>query len=239
VVAAPPFVSLTETLTTTLPAALVSDSATRGSVVLEITNSGNVASKGVTPIDVTASTASGVIGAAIATSSKSLTILPGKTTKVTISIKNIPEFASDDYFIVAQTTDPFARGVTVASSGSTISISAAFIKLSGTLGPANSKTGDILSVTDNGNVIDPAGTITGMLGFSTDAAGLVPVGSTASQAVKSPQIAVGKTVKIHLTAWSSILSSLTTGVPYYLTVTFDDGSGGTVLAVSTTTFTLT
>jgi hypothetical protein len=208
-------------------------------VILEITNSGNVASKGITPIDVTASTTSGVIGTTIATSGKSVAIMPGKTTKVTIPIKNIPDLASEDYFIVAQTTDPFAGGVSVATSVGTINIAAAFIRLSATLGPASLKKGDTLTLTDNGNVIDPAGTITATFGFSTDAAGLVPVGGTVSAAVKSPKIAVGKAAKIHLTAWSSILSSLTLALPYYMTVTFDDGSGGTVLAVSTTPFMLT
>jgi hypothetical protein len=111
--------------------------------------------------------------------------------------------------------------------------------LSGTLGPASLKTGDILTVTNNGNVPYTSPTLAGTVGFSLDAAGAVPVGSTVPGAVKSPKIAVGKSGKIHLTEWSTILSSLATGVPYYLTVSFDDGSGGTVLAVSTTTFTLT
>jgi hypothetical protein len=237
---APPFVTLTETLTTTLPAALVSDSAAKGSVILSITNSGNVASKGVTPITVTASTTSGVVGTTIATVTppKNLNILPGKTVKVTIPIKTIPALPSDNYFLVAQTIDPFAGGVSIASSASTIDIAAGFIQLSGTLGPASLKTGDILTVTNNGNVPDTATSLTGTLGFSLDAAGAVPVGSTLPGTVKTPKIAVGKSAKIHLTAWSSILSSLTSGVPYYLTVTFDDGNGGTVLAVSTTTFTL-
>jgi hypothetical protein len=89
---APPFVTLTETLTTTLPAALVSDSSAKGSVILAITNSGNVPSKGVTPITVTTSTTSGVVGTTIATVTppKNLNILPGKTVKVTIPSKNIP-----------------------------------------------------------------------------------------------------------------------------------------------------
>jgi len=237
---APPFVTLTEILTTTLPAALVSDSAAKGSVILAITNSGNVPSKGVTPFIVTASTASGVVGTTIATvtPAKNLNILPGKTVKVTIPIKSIPSLPSDNYFLVAQTTDPFAGGVSIASSAVTIDIAAAFIQLSGTLGPASLKTGDVLTLTNHGNVIDTAASLTGTLGFSLDAAGAVSVGSTVSGAVKAPKIAVGKTGKIHLTAWSTILSSLTSGVPYYLTVTFSDGNGGTVLAVSTTTFTL-
>jgi uncharacterized repeat protein (TIGR03803 family) len=237
---APPFVTLTETLTTTLPAALVSDSAAKGSVILAITNSGNVPSKGVTPITVTASTTSGVVGTIIATVTppKNLNILPGKTVKVMIPIKSIPSLPSDNYFLVAQTTDPFAGGVSTASSANTIDIAAGFIQLSGTLGPASLKTGDTLTITNNGNVPDTATALSGTLGFSLDAAGAVPAGSTLPGTVKTPKIAAGKSVKIHLTEWKSILSSLTSGVPYYLTVTFSDGNGGTVLAVSTTTFTL-
>ena len=239
VVVSPPFVTLTETLSTKLPAALVSDSPVKGgSVTLTITNSGNVDSKGVTPIDVTASTVSGVAGTSIATLSKSLTILPGKSVNVVVPIKSIPELPTDDYFIVAQTTDPFTAGVSLASSTTTTNIAAAFILLSGTLGPASLKTGDTLTITNNGNVPYVNPTISGILGFSLDAAGAIPAGSTLAGAVKTPHIAVGKSAKIHLTEWKSILSSLTSGVPYYLTVTFADGNGGTVLAVSTTTFTL-
>ncbi len=63
VVVSPPFVTLTETLTTKLPSALVSDSPVKGgSVTLTITNSGNVPSKGATPIVITASTTSSSCG---------------------------------------------------------------------------------------------------------------------------------------------------------------------------------
>jgi hypothetical protein len=135
-------------------------------------------------------------------------------------------------------TDPFGGGNSLASSGSTVNIAAAFVVLSGTLGPASLKTGDILTLANNGNVNFRGGTLDGTVGFSLDAAGAVPAGTTFTGAVKSPKIAPGKTGKIHLTAWSSILSSLTSGVPYYLTVLFDDQSGGQALAVSTTTIML-
>ncbi len=61
---------------------------------------------------------------ATVTPPKNLNILPGKSAKVTIPIKTIPALATDNYFIVTQTTDPFASGVSIASSASTVDIAA-------------------------------------------------------------------------------------------------------------------
>jgi hypothetical protein len=178
-----------------------------------------------------------VLGTSITTSSKTLNILPGKSVKEVIQVKNIPALADGSYFLVEQTTDPFASGTSIASSDSAITIAAPFITLAATLGPANIKTGDTLTVTNNGNVPDNTVGLGGTLGFSTDAAGTVPAGSTFSGAVHTPHILVGKSVKIHLTQWKSLLSSLSPGT-YYLTVQFADGNGNDGFAVSSTSFTV-
>jgi hypothetical protein len=235
----PASVSLAPVVTAVkLAAAVVSGSASKGSVSLAITNNGNVVSKGTTVIDITASTVSGVVGTSIAMLSKSLAIPAGKTVKVTVPIKSIPVLADGNYFIVAQVTDPFTANVTTASSAATTSIAAPFIAIGAVLGPVTKiKAGDTLTITNNGN-IDDVSSFTTTLGFSLDAAGTQPVGATTTVASHKLTIKATKTGKIHLTGWSSILSGLVAGVPYYLTVSVVDATGHSSTAVSTTSFTL-
>jgi hypothetical protein len=228
-VVAPPFVSLSEIVTSTLP--------TSGTVILTITNAGNVASKGSTGIDITASEVSGVLGTVITSLSKTLNILPGKSAKVAVPIKSTPALAAGSYFIVTQITDPFASGTSIVSSTAAITVAAPFISLAAILGPANTKTGDTITITNNGNIEDIS-VLNGVLGFSLDPAGTEPVGRTVTGATPVEHIGVHKSVKIHLTAWKSILSTLETGVPYYLTVRFTDATGNSGFAVSSTSFTL-
>jgi hypothetical protein len=233
---APPFVSLSETLTDTLPSALVSGTTAKGTVTLTITNNGNVASKGATPIDVTASETSGVLGTTITTLSKTLNILPGKSAKVAVPIKSFPSLADGNYYIVAEVTDPFASGTSIASSASTIDIAAPFISLAAALGPAT-KTGDTLTITNAGNIPDNISKIATSLQVSTDPDGLDTVGAAVSATVGSPHILAEKSVKIHLSQWKSIISSLSPGT-YYLTVDFNDENGNSGFAVSSTSFTI-
>jgi hypothetical protein len=233
---APPFVSLSETLTDTLPASLVSGMTAKGTVTVTITNNGNVASKGATPIDVTASETSGVLGTTITTLSKTLNILPGKSTKVVVPIKSTPALADGSYFIVEQTTDPFAGGTSIASSSSAITVSAPFITLVSAMGPAT-KSGDTLTITNNGNIPDNISKLATSLQVSTDPAGADTVGPAVSATVGAPHILAGKTVKIHLSQWKSIFSSLSPGT-YYLTIHFNDENGNSGFSVSSTGLTL-
>jgi hypothetical protein len=203
---------------------------------VSITNSGNVASKGLTPINVTASTVSGTLGTSITTLSKNLNILPGKTVKVTVPIKSTPALADGSYFIVAQVTDPFASGTSIGSSSTTTTVAAPFITLSAVLGPVTKlKAGDTLTVTNSGNIAETL-PLTATIGFSSDAAGASPIGGTLS-ASKAYHIAPGKSAKIKSNAWVKLTSGLVTGVPYYLTVSVTDGTHS-AFAVSTTSFTL-
>jgi len=105
------------------------------------------------------------------------------------------------------------------------------------LGPA-SKTGDTLTITNNGNIPDNISKIAASLQVSTDPAGADTVGPAVSATVGAPHIAVGKTVKIHLSQWKSIISSLSPGT-YYLVIHFNDENGDSGFAVSSTGLTIT
>jgi hypothetical protein len=238
---AAPFVSLAEVVTSTLPAAVVTQTKPKGNVVLTITNNGNVPSKGLAAINITVSTVPGVLGESIATLNKNINIMPGKSTKVTVPIKDaLPAVPAGDYFIVAQVTDPSFGSTSIGSSAGTTNIAPGFIALAATLGPVvKLQSGDTLTVTNNGN-IDDNGIFTATIGFSFDPQGTVPIGITGS-AGKTFHIKAGKNVKFHSNDWLKILaaSNLVAGVPYYLTVSVTDSTGNSApLAVSTTSFTL-
>jgi FG-GAP-like repeat len=204
VVIAAPFVSLSETLTSTLPPALVSGLKAKGTVTLTITNSGNVPSKGSTGIEITASTTSGLLGTTIANLSKTLTILPGKSAKVAVPIKSIPALTDGNYFLVAQVTDPLAGGTSIASSTGTTDIAAPFISL------APAFTTDIkiagngtaivsLTITNNGN-ITPVGKSEITL-FASATPDISESPQLIGQTVALPiQPGKSKIVKTHLTA---------------------------------------
>ncbi len=204
VIVAAPFVSLSETLTSTLPPALVSGTKAKGTVTLLISNDGNVPSKGSTTIDITASLTSGALGTTIANLSKTLSILPGKSAKVAVPIKSIPALADGDYFLVAQVTDPFAGGTSIASSTGTTNIAAPFISLvpvftTGIKIAANSTAIASLTITNNGNV-PPIGNSQIVL-FASASLDISESPQLVSQTVRLP-IRPGKSkiVKIHLTA---------------------------------------
>jgi FG-GAP-like repeat len=235
---AAPFVALSETLTTTLGSPLVSGGKVNGSVTLAITNNGNVLSKGPTGIDITASTVSGVLGTTIKMLPQPVRIPPTKTVKVTERITSIPLLDNDNYFLVTQVTDPFAGGISIASSVNPIAIALPFVTLAATLLPVNNVlAGDTLSITNNGNVADLT-SITATLGFSFDGEGAEPIGMTKAVLISKRSFKAGQTAKIHLSQWKSILSGLVSGVPYFLTVSITDQSGNNAAAVSPTSFTL-
>jgi uncharacterized repeat protein (TIGR03803 family) len=236
--AAPAFVSLSETLTSKLAASLISNSTVKGSVTLTITNNGNVLAKGLTSINVTVSTTSGTVGTSIAPFSQNLSFSPRKPIKVTVPIKSLPALATGNYFIVAQVTDPFGHATSIVSSAATTVIAAPFIALAATLGPVSKiQAGDTLTLVDNGNIEDVSA-LHVTFGFSTDSAGADPVGQTVSLVTKTMHFAVGKRNTIHFSNWSALLSSLTPGGTYFLTLDVADAAANRALAVSSTSFTV-
>ncbi len=138
-----------------------------------------------TPITLSFSPISGVLGDTIASSSKSLNILPGKSAKVTFQIKSLPPLEDGVNFLVAGVVDPFAGGASFATDATSFNIVAPVITLASTLGPA-SKTGDTLAITNNGNVPDNISKIVASLGVSTDPAGADTVGGSAVATVGAP-----------------------------------------------------
>jgi hypothetical protein len=232
-----PFVSLVEAVNTTLPSPVVSGVTAKGTVTLTIQNDGNVPSKGLTSFYITASEVHGELGMGIYTSAKMLNILPDKSVKVVEPIKGMPIVPDGSYFIVEQTTDPFAAGTSIASTGAPITVETPFVSLTSALGPAT-KSGDTLTVTNNGNVPDNISKIATSLQVSTDPAGVDTVGAAVSATVGAPHILAGKSVKIHLSQWKSIFSSRSPGT-YYLTIHFNDENGNSGFAVSSTGLTIT
>ena len=94
-----------------------------------------------------------------------------------------------------------------------------------------------LSVENAGNIADST-ILDYTLGFSSDPQGNVTVG-TSDQGRTAGRLLIrpGKTVKLHLSGWSKLLSSLTTG-QYYLTAFVEDSSSNTSMAVTPTTVTV-
>lgn len=230
---AAPFVSLAETLKSTLPVALVSGTRAKGTISLSITNNGNVLSRGLTPIEVTLSTIPGVAGTPIAGLTKRLDILAGKSARVTVSIRSTPALASGSYFIVVELTDPFARGISIAPSPAAITVAAPTVSLAAALGPvSNVKAGDTLTISNDGN-IEEKSRLTLTVGFALDSSGTVVVGSRAVIS-KVFHIKPRMSFRYHSTAWTKILSSLQPGKSYYLTAAVTDAAGNSAFAVSPT-----
>ena len=232
---AAPNVALTETVTSTLPASLISGTPVKGTITVTITNHGNVAGAGPTPIKVTASTTAGKPGTVIATQSKNLNLPIGVPVKVTFQINSLPALAAGRYFFVAQVTEPLHHTTTIATSAARITIAAPVISLVSSLAAvANINAGDTLTLTNNGN-IDDKSTFHFTLGFSLNAAGTEKVGLTARE-TQSTTLNPHKPAKIHFNDWSKILTGLAKNVPYFLTLTTTDTAGHTVTAVSPNSF---
>ena len=122
-------------------------------------------------------------------------------------IKSLPALPNGNYFLVAQTTDAFAQGTSLASTAATTTIAAPFITLAATLGAvAKIQSGDTLTLTNNGNINDKS-TFHFTLGFS----------STTSYRDRRPYLPTKpnpRTLKTHVPArihfndWSKILTGL-------------------------------
>ncbi len=234
---AAPNVALTETVTSTLPASLISGAPVKGTITVTITNHGNVAGTGPTPIKVTASTTAGTPGTHIVSQSNSLNLPIGVPVKVTFQITSLPALAAGRYFFVAQVTEPLHHTTTIATSAARTTIAAPVISLISSLAAvANINAGDILTLTNNGN-IDDKSTFHFTLGFSLDHAGTEIVGLT-SHETQSTTLKTHVPAKIHFNDWSKILTGLANNVPYFLTLTTTDTTGHTTTAISPNSFLL-
>lgn len=106
--AAAPFVSLAETLVHSgLPASAVSDATAHGTTTLNITNNGNIITPGITTITLQATT-SGVLDSSaiqLASANLPLRIHPGKSARVSISLRRLPQLAPGTYTVLAEVAD--------------------------------------------------------------------------------------------------------------------------------------
>ena len=106
--AAAPFIALAETLVrSTLPSSAASAGKAAGTVTLNISNTGNITTTGVTAISLQA-TASGILDSSavqLVGVSLPLRIHPGKAARATIALKQLPAIAAGSYAIVAKLVD--------------------------------------------------------------------------------------------------------------------------------------
>jgi hypothetical protein len=122
---AAPFVALTETVVgSSLPTSATANSKAHGSVILGITNNGNVTTSATTKAMLFATTNGTVDASAVQLISVALPlrIKPGKTGRAVMSLKQIPTLAAGVYTVVAQFTDQ-NQGVSSVTVG-TLTISA-------------------------------------------------------------------------------------------------------------------
>ena len=237
----PQSVSLSESFTkVTLPtAAGVAGQPVRAYARVLITNNGNVPSHGRTKIVLSAANAvSGLVtGAAMTTLTPNLLIRPGASVAVIVPITKYPAIPAGSYNLQVQVTDPFAAGVSTATSTSSFNVVAPFVQLSATFPTITNavlKRGTTLTITNTGNV-DDVSKLTATIGFSTDAAGQNIVASGAGIVTTHPlRIRAGKSIKLPISSWQKIFAKLPAG-SYYLTATVTDASGNSAVAVSSTT----
>lgn len=231
------FTSLAETFSSVkLPSPVVSGTSIVGSLKVLITNNGNAPSKGPTSFSLSLSPEQDQPGTTIPALTRSLAIKPDGSQTVVLTIRSIPSGLTGDYFFVLQVTDPNGNP-SVASTDTPISIAAPVVALSAKLGTVtNVNNGDTVTITNTGN-IDDVTSLTSSIGFSHDSAGAQPVAGSTVVLGSPIQIKPGKRVKLHLTQWTSLLSALTPGSRYFLTVTVTDQNGVSASAVSPTAFT--
>ena len=106
--AAAPFVSLSETLVRSgLPASAASGATAHGTTMLSVTNNGNIITPGITTITLQA-TANGVLNSSaiqLASANVPLRIRPGKSARVSIALRHLPQLAPGAYTVLAEVTD--------------------------------------------------------------------------------------------------------------------------------------
>lgn len=123
VTVAAPFIQLSETVTKNkLPVSAASGLKAHGSVTLAIANAGNIVTPPSTTVALFATTSGSIDNSAtqLVSLTKSLKIKPGKTSKVTLSLKVLPVLAAGTYTIVAQVTAPDGQITTVQVGSMTI-----------------------------------------------------------------------------------------------------------------------
>ncbi|HEX4343557.1 MAG TPA: hypothetical protein VH255_09210, partial [Verrucomicrobiae bacterium] len=185
---AAPFIHFSETeVAKNLTDTVVGGVRSPASILVSITNSGNVASKNATIIDIFSSTNGRIDGNSTLISgvSRSLKIQPGKTTTVPVKLGSFPNLAHNTYDLIAEITDE-KGAITTSPASLSVVISPPFVSLAGQLstmkvsvsGPhspvPNTITAmNVLKITNNGTANSTGTTsITTYLSTSTNSAGI-------------------------------------------------------------------
>lgn len=173
---AAPFISYSSDFTgLNLPDTVIGGTKSKAVASLQIDNFGNVASVGVTTIQLFTSSDLNLDSgdAQIASQKFNLNIGSDKFHVVKIPLKAIPNVASGDYYILGQVTDPDGN-VTQAATLGTVQIDAATVTLSTSItsvSPGTIKIGSVgtmvVTITNNGNTAS-SGALTIDLGVSSD-----------------------------------------------------------------------
>lgn len=232
---------LVPTLTrTTLSASAISGKSTPATATISLQNSGSTVYSGSTHVTLYLSQSSTLDSTATALPGvvRKLRIPAHKAVSVVVRLGAIPSVANGSYYLLAEVTDPTGATNSVARA-TTVEVAAPFIALAASLGsvPANVvKAGMTLSVANEGNVSDNT-VLDYTVGFSSDPDGTAAVGTNFQGRTARVVIGAGKTVKVHVTGWTKLVSSLSAG-QYYLTVFVEDLTENTSLAVSPTPITV-
>ena len=199
---------------TTIPSFITAGAIFRGSSVVKVANTTGARFRGAITTELYASS-DGVIDSSsvlIASMVKTVVIKAGKSVNLSVRIKSLPATLDGTYSVLARTTDP--TGSTADSSyGPTVQVAAPFVSLSAafTKLPVSAiKSGATVVLSNLGNTTDVT-SLSLVYGFSTDAAGQIPVGSVGSGTIRRVVIKPGKSIRLHLRGWKAIASSLSSG----------------------------
>jgi hypothetical protein len=231
----PAFIVLTPALSSlNLPTAVVSGAATPAIAKILLTNSGNVASKGLVTISLSASQQMDVAGTPVTSVTRRLSIPVGKGQTVSVPLKNIPALPEGGYFFVADVSDPNGD-ITEVSTGFPKTIAPAFVSLSASFAEIPvpvPTTGESVTITDNGNIPETT-TLTATVALSSDPAGEDLISSAAGILLPARvHLVPSKPLKIRLAGWQSLISALPAQTPYFLTFVIADSAGNGAAGVS-------
>lgn len=223
---------------TKLPASLLSGMRTPTVAMVTLTNSGSSASSGSTTVTLYLSTSPTLDSTAtpVAAVTRKLRVPAGRSVAVPVRLGSIPAgMTNGSYYLLARVTDASGAINSAASSG-TVNIALPFVALAASLATPGAnvlKTGTTLLLKNAGNISETT-TIDYTVGFSSDAQGRIDVGSQMPQHRPGRvTLRPGATLRLHVSGWSKIVSSVAAG-QYYLTLFVQDGSSNTSLGVSPT-----
>lgn len=226
---------------TKLPAMLLSSRTTPMAAMVTIQNGGGSVSAGATRVNLYLSLTPVLDSSAVAvaTVTRTLRIPASRRVSLRIPLHGVPAISNGAYYLLAQVVGPDGSTNAVASA-TTVNVAAPFVALAASLATPTAnviKAGTTLLVQNAGNISETT-ILDYTIGFSSDPNGVQAVGNGLPQRTAGRLVLpAGKTIRLHVSGWSKIVSGLAAG-QYYLTVFVEDGSGDSSLAVSPTPVTV-